>query len=101
MQHELDGIADFVSLPDTRKIATRHDILLSPAKAQRLLKVPTDDICIIEEPRTCAGDPMLEGCGFISKDILLRLLGAKAQKVVALQVRISYLAHIQSLLLMT
>lgn len=89
LQRELERIADFGSIPSVGKLASRLELLRSPSIPNRPpCTIHIDDIKIIDDVVNEHGDLMAEGCGFISDEMIEQLLGGKAQKHLAMQVRI-------------
>lgn len=80
LQTALESIADFRSLPDHRKIATRLELLMSPGK---IIALPVSAFQIIDEPQRSAESG---GCGFISRNGM-RMLGGSARNT-SIQIRI-------------
>jgi hypothetical protein len=84
---ELDRVADFSSLPNARKAAARLELLQSSVPVDRVFQRVASDFELIEEPQPTqdAG-----GCGFISDEMLLQLLGDTPanRRVSSIQVRI-------------
>ena len=94
LEHELSEVADFAALPGPRKAVARLDLLQSTASRDDIARLCLDDIELIEEPMSAAnyGEPMLDGCGFISDELLRKVLNKTARadmgSRLAVQVRV-------------
>ena len=94
LERELSEIANFNALPGPRKAVARLDLLQSTTSRDKVGWVRLDDFELIEEPMSSAnGEPMLDGCGFISDDVLRQVLNYKTKKAdmgtrLAVQVRV-------------
>ena len=85
----LERIGDFGSLPSVGKIASRLELFRSPSISNRApCAIDISDIKIIDDVVNDNDELMADGCGFISDEMIERLLGGKAQKHLAIQVRI-------------
>lgn len=72
LQDELEKLADWRALPNPRKVASRLELLQSPAPRDRAFhQLHPSGFELIDEPLTEEGG----GCGFIPEDVLEALLG--------------------------
>lgn len=90
LQKNLEELADFAALP-SHKVASRLELFQTPAmkskiKARELLIL--DDLS--SEDFDCIPENCNEGCGFVPRGIITRLLGnsTKGKRTIAIQVRI-------------
>ena len=85
----LERIADFGSLTSVGKIASRLELFRSPAISNRPpCSIDISEIEVVDDIVNDNNELMADGCGFISDEMIERLIGGKAQKHLALQVRI-------------
>eukprot|EP01035_Chromulina_nebulosa_P002821 gene2821-3855_t len=85
----LERIGDFGSIPSVGKIASRLELFRSPAISNRApCSIDISDIEVIDDVVNDNNELMADGCGFISDEMIERLLGGKAQKHLAIQVRV-------------
>jgi len=87
LSEELQQVADFAALPNSRKAAARLELLLSPAKsALDAHRLSSADFELIDEPLgSVTAEAMGDGCGFLPDEVCTRLAGPNA---VAVQVRV-------------
>ena len=89
LQEEFERIADFASLGP--KVGARLELFLSPAyKLKSQTSKKTHAIHMVNEKAFCEiAETGNEGCGFISKELLVELLGGgkAAERAYAIQVR--------------
>eukprot|EP00854_Cymbomonas_tetramitiformis_P021506 gene21506-25865_t len=87
LRTELESLAAFDTLPSTRKVAARLELLMSPAPIKKIYQRRVADFELIPEPQPSEESG---GCGFIPEDLLIELLGgrAPAKRATTVQVRI-------------
>ena len=86
LQCELEKLADWRALPNPRKVASRLELLQSPAPRERAFQLQPALFELIDEPLSEEGG----GCGFIPEALLERLLGGRvaARRCASILVRL-------------
>eukprot|EP00439_Symbiodinium_sp_Y106_P066823 s80_g10.t4 len=84
LQHELERLADFASIPLSCKIAARLELMQSPGTVYKSTAEHFEDIPE-PQPSTESG-----GCGFIPQELLYELVAGRphASSITSIQVRI-------------
>ena len=74
LQSELDKIADFASLPNGRKVASRLELMHSPTTKDLVFRRDVIEFQMIAEPQQSDDSG---GCGFIPDAMLVKMLGSR------------------------
>lgn len=90
LKEKLQRVADFAAIKNVNKIASRLELMQSTAiKTCPPQHLTVDDFEVIDENFSdVTNESMGDGCGFISCEMLARLLKKSIDKVLAVQVRI-------------